>query len=504
MTDRFSPPDFSLTGSPLHECDVDTIAVPIFDADDRADLPDLDAATGGEVGRALASREFKTKLYESFVTPIVAAGWRPRRLILVGGGARDAYGPEQARRVAGTAAMTARQRGGGRVGILHRGSLDVAVGVQAMTEGCALADFDTATYKTTNSETPRLRALTVVVPGAIDDAARRAYERGRLLGSCSNLARSLANEPGNALPPRVFAERAVNATAGTGLRVDVLDEHAIARLKMGLILGVARGSVEPPRLLAIRHEPIEVSGGPVLGLVGKGITFDTGGISIKPADGMDRMKDDMAGGAAVIAAMRAIALLGAPMRVIGIVPSAENMPGGRALKPGDIITGASGKTIEVNNTDAEGRLVLGDGLWYAQQLGATHLVDVATLTGACVVALGKTTTGLFGTPPAFLNLVHRAADAAGDRAWPMPVYDDYLELLKSDIADLVNSGGRAAGAITGAMFLKEFTNGKPWVHMDIAGTAWNDEAKPYQGKGPTGVGVRTLVQLAFTSGEWTY
>jgi leucyl aminopeptidase len=180
------------------------------------------------------------------------------------------------------------------------------------------------------------------------------------------------------------------------------------------------------------------------------------------------------------------------------------MPGGRALKPGDIITGASGKTVEVNNTDAEGRLVLGDGLWYAQHLGATHLIDIATLTGACVVALGKTTTGLFGTPPAFVNLVQRVADASGDRSWPMPVYDDYLELLKSDIADIVNSGGRAGGAITGAMFLKEFAGGKPWVHMDIAGTAWNDDAKPYQGKGPSGVAVRTLAELAFTSSQWTF
>jgi leucyl aminopeptidase len=244
--------------------------------------------------------------------------------------------------------------------------------------------------------------------------------------------------------------------------------------------------------------------GPVLGLVGKGITFDTGGISIKPADGMERMKDDMAGGAAVACAMRAIALLQAPMRVVGIVPATENMPGGRAIKPGDILKSAAGKTVEVINTDAEGRLILGDGLWYAQQLGATHLVDVATLTGAVVVALGKSTSGLFGTPPEWVEHIRRVANRAGDRVWPMPLFDDYKDQLKSEIADLTNTGGRPAGSITAALFLKEFTGGRPWAHLDVAGTAWAEEAKPYLPKGPSGVAVRTLAELAFTSSEWNF
>jgi leucyl aminopeptidase len=271
---------------------------------------------------------------------------------------------------------------------------------------------------------------------------------------------------------------------------------------MGLLLGVARGSSEPPTLIVFRHDPPGAPATPVLGLVGKGITFDSGGISIKPADGMERIKDDMAGGAAVAAAMRAIALLGAPVRVIGVVPSTENMPGGRAVKPGDILTSAAGMTVEVINTDAEGRLILGDGLWYAQKLGATHLVDVATLTGACVVALGKTTSGLFGTPPAWVDVVRRVADRAGDRVWPMPVFEDYRDQLKSDIADLTNTGGRPAGSITAAMFLKEFAGGLPWAHLDIAGTAWAEEARPFLPKGPSGVAVRTLAELAFTSHEW--
>ena len=291
-----------------------------------------------------------------------------------------------------------------------------------------------------------------------------------MLGECSNLARELSNEPGNTLTPREFADRGAAIASQGGAAVEILDERQIEALNMGLLLGVARGSSEPPRVMVFRYEPPELSPGPVLGLVGKGITFDTGGISIKPADGMERMKDDMAGGAAVACAMRAIAMLGAPIRVVGVVPATENMPGSRAVKPGDILRSAEGKTVEVINTDAEGRLVLGDGLWYARKLGATHLVDVATLTGAIVVALGKTTSGLFGTPDAWVQHVRRVADRAGDRVWPLPLFDEYKEQLKSDIADFTNTGGRPAGSITAAMFLKEFTGGLPWAHMDIAGT----------------------------------
>jgi leucyl aminopeptidase len=271
---------------------------------------------------------------------------------------------------------------------------------------------------------------------------------------------------------------------------------------MGMLLGVARGSNEPPRLMVFRHNPPGAPAAPVLGLVGKGITFDTGGISLKPADGMERMKDDMAGGSAVVCAMRAIAMLNAPIRVIGVVPTTENMPGGRAIKPGDVLKSAEGKTVEVINTDAEGRLILGDGLWYARQLGATHLVDVATLTGAIVTALGKLTSGLFGTPQSWVDVVRRVADRAGDRTWPMPLFEEYREQIKSDIADMANTGGRPAGSVTAALFLKEFTGGLPWAHIDIAGTAWAEDSKPYLPKGPSGVAVRTLVELAFSSREW--
>jgi leucyl aminopeptidase len=425
------------------------------------------------------------------------------------------FDPSLARKLAAAVALAARQRRVGRLGFLLRpgtadvsGDVDMGGFAQAVAEGLTLGEFDGATYKTDAAPQAVVPVCVVVVPDLPDTAPESLARiegfvaRGRVLGECSNLARGLANEPGNTLTPREFAIRAAAIVGEVGVTVEILDEHQIAALGMGLLLGVAQGSTEPPRLVVFRYEPPSATPGHVLGLVGKGITFDTGGISIKPAEGMERMKDDMAGGAAVAAAMRAIAILRAPIRVIGVVPLAENMPGGRAIKPGDILKSAAGKTVEVINTDAEGRLVLGDGLWYAKTLGATHLVDVATLTGGIVVALGKSTTGIFGTPDPWVDHIRRVADRAGDRAWQLPIFDDYRDQLRSEIADLMNSGGRPASSITAAMFLKEFTGGLPWAHLDIAGTAWAEDSKPYLPKGPTGVAVRTLAELAFTADSW--
>jgi leucyl aminopeptidase len=404
------------------------------------------------------------------------------------------------RKLAATAGLAARQRRVARVAFAVRGTGDANELAQAAAEGLTLAEFHPGKYKTADPPPAAPPTWTVVVVDASDRQhadACTAVARGRILGECSNMARELANEPGNTLTPREFAKRTAALASDAGVDVEILDEHQIEKLGMGLLLGVARGSDEPPRLIVFRYNPPGAPEKPVLGLVGKGITFDTGGISIKPAEKMEQMKDDMAGGAAVACAMRAIALLKAPMRVIGVVPTTENMPGGRAVKPGDVLKSAAGKTVEVINTDAEGRLILGDGLWYARQLGATHLVDVATLTGAVVVALGKITSGIFGTPDEWVERVRRVADRAGDRVWPLPLFDEYRDQIKSDIADMINTGGRAAGSITAAMFLKEFADGLPWVHLDIAGTAWADEAKPYLPKGPSGVAVRTLAALAF-------
>jgi leucyl aminopeptidase len=492
------------TSSRAADVDTDLLVLPIFEGDDArlSGLAGIDEATGGAIGRALATGELPGKPFDLFVTPVIQTqSWRAGRIALIGGGRTDEFGTERLRRLATAAGLTARQRRIKRVGFVHRGDVEAAAAAQAIAEGLMLANFSGDRYKSGERAPGPSEEAIVVVPGG-DAALERAVDRGCILGECCNLSRDLCNEPSNLLTPSVFADRAAEIGRGAGLVPHILDEDEIARLGMGLLLGVSRGSAEPPRVIVFRHDPPGAPAAPMLGLVGKGITFDTGGISIKPAEGMDRMKDDMAGGAAVICAMRAISLLKAPIKVVGIVPACENMPGGRAIKPGDVLTGASGKTVEVINTDAEGRLILGDGLWYAQRLGATHLVDVATLTGACVVALGKTASGLFGQPDGWVEAVRRAAHRAGDRCWPMPLYEEYAEQLRSEVADLMNSGGRAAGSCTAAMFLKEFAGGLPWAHLDIAGTAWADENKPWQPKGATGVAVRTLAELALTSSEW--
>ncbi len=513
MTGTVPRAQIECTSVPPAAVQADILIVPWFTGDAPSAVPGLDAATGGDVTRALESKEFTGRLYDIFVAPVVDRSWNARRVALVGAGPSAGFGTDLARKVASAAGLSMKQRRVAAAAFLVRadgpdglaGAADPAAFGQAVAEGLTLAEFNVGSYKTSDLPPGAAPAWTIVASGIPNSRATEfseATRRGRLLGECSNLAREMSNEPGNTLTPREFARRSEEVVAGNGLSVEVLDETAIERLGMGLLLGVARGSAEPPRLMVFRHDPPGAPAGPVLGLVGKGITFDTGGISIKPADGMERMKDDMAGGAAVVCAMRAIAALNAPVRVVGVVPTTENMPGGRAIKPGDILKSAEGKTVEVINTDAEGRLILGDGLWYARKLGATHLVDVATLTGAIVVALGKITSGLFGTPPAWVDLVRRVADAAGDRVWPMPTFEEYGEQIKSEIADLMNTGGRPAGSVTAALFLKEFAGGLPWAHLDIAGTAWLEDAKPYLQKGPSGVAVRTLAELAFTSSEW--
>jgi len=505
-------PTVGVTRRMPFDTDADLVVGPVFEDDRPAELRILHEATGGTVERAWQRGEFTGKLFDVLVTPVGTTG---QRALFVGAGLRKDLTADHVRRMAIVGTLAARSR---RITRVALGGWDRAVEaiaartpdrasavadavLQACVEGIVLANFEGGNYKTDNNLRPMVEAVELC-PVDNTAAVRAAIDRALVLGEASNRARELANEPGNSLTPRVFADRARAMARQAGLGVEVLDEKQIAALNMGMLVGVARGSHEPPRLVVLRHEPANAVPGVTLALVGKGVTFDTGGISIKPAENMDKMKDDMSGGAAVIGAMTAIAKLEAPVRCLGIVPMTENMPGGQAVKPGDILTSAEGKTVEILNTDAEGRLILGDALWYARQLGATHLVDVATLTGACVVALGKTTSGLFGTPDRWVDEVRRASELAGDRSWPMPVHDDYKEQLRSEIADFTNTGGRAGGAITAALFLKEFTGDLPWVHIDIAGTAWAEEARPYQPKGPTGVAVRTLAQLALAAESW--
>lgn len=487
----------AVTGS-AREVVADLLIVPVFEADDLSDLADVDAGAGGEVARSLTSREFKAKPFELFGSTFQGGA---RRILCIGAGTREKLTIERVRKVATAGGWAARQRGASSVAFVVRAAgRDVAADARAATEGLVLATLGVDRYKTSPRESVALERVTMVVPPG--EPADAAVARGTLDGRATNLARWLSDEPGNLMTPTRLADAAAAILEGTGVSVDILDESRIASLGMHLISGVAQGSIQPPRLIAMRYTPASASANDrVLGLVGKGVTFDTGGISLKVADGMEKMKHDMSGGAAVIAAMYAIGRLAPPVPVVGVVACVENMPGGRALKPGDIITGAGGKSVEIINTDAEGRLILGDALWYAREQGATHVVDVATLTGACVIALGKVCSGLFGTPDAWVELVRSTAARVGERYWPLPADDDYVDLLKSEYADMTNSGGRAGGAIAGAMFLREFAGKGAWAHLDVAGTAWADDAKPWQPKGATGVTVRTLVELA-TAPTW--
>src|SRR4030095_12578274 len=319
------------------------------------------------------------------------------------------------------------------------------------------------------------------------------------IGESINWARQLINEPSNRKPPRLIAERAREMAADVGLTADVLDQDRIRELKMGALLGVSQGSDEPPRVVLVKY-----TGTPkwtsLLAYVGKGVTFDTGGISLKPADGMEKMKYDMAGGVTAMGALRSLALLRAKVNCMAVVPLVENMPGGRAQRPGDVVESMSGKTIEVINTEAEGRLILAAALAYARSIGATHLVDLATLTGAARIALGPVRAGVMGNDQSFIDSFLAAAKRAGDKMWQMPMDDEYRDLIRSTVADGATSRGRFGGMITAAKFLQEFVGDTPWIHLDIASTAWNEEDKPYLPKGPSGIGVRSLVEFGLAFG----
>jgi leucyl aminopeptidase len=499
----FSAVDVLALSVAPHLADVDLLFVPIFQGEETlGDLPGVDDAVGGEWRRALQSREFAHRTYETSTARVTGAGWLARRLCFVGAGPLHEADPERLRRVAAVCGSVGRQRAAASIAILVRADIDVAIAAQAFADGLVVASFDSGTYKSDRNNLNAYPAsCAVLAPGADATSLQRWVARGQTIGEGANVARELANEPGNVLTPAVFADRVSGAAATAGVAVNVLDEKKVRDLGMRLLLAVAQGSAEPPRLIVLRHEPGDAPASPVIAFVGKGVTFDSGGISIKPADGMDRMKDDMSGGAAVAAAICALARLKAPFRVIGVIPSVENMPGGRAMRPGDVVVGANGKSVEIINTDAEGRLILADALWYAEQQGATHIVDVATLTGAMVVALGRHVSGLFGESEEWVETVRAAAGRAGDRVWPLPIYEEAKEQLKSEIADMVNSAGRPGGAVTAAAFLREFVSVAEWAHLDIAGTAWSEARKAYQPKGATGVAVRTLVEIGLSGGK---
>jgi leucyl aminopeptidase len=455
-------------------------------------VAELDQACGGALSKLAAGGEVTGKMLEMTLVHY-APGVAAERLLIVGAGKRQNFGTAELRKIAAVALRHLKSRSMKRLAFLAREQDRGAAAAEAVVEGLILGNFDGDKYRTEKKPDPIESAVLV----GFDSAAQAGLDRGRIIGEAQNFTRELGNEPSNLMTPSILAERAEAMAREAGLAIDILDEKRITELKMGALLSVARGSVEPPRMIVLTYNPPSPKpGAPVLGLVGKAVTFDTGGISIKPATDMEKMKFDMAGGAAMLGVMRALAQLKPAIKVIAIIPATENMPGGRAQKPGDVQIAMSGKSLEVINTDAEGRLILADGIAYARQLGATHLVDAATLTGAIVVALGAVNTGVFGSNDAFTDKVLASAQTAGEKMWHMPLDDDYRDQIKSTIADIQNVGGRGAGASTAAWFLREFTGDTPWVHLDIAGTAWLDDAKPWAGKGGTGVAVRTLIDLA--------
>jgi leucyl aminopeptidase len=429
------------------------------------------------------------------------AGLAAKRLLIVGLGKKAKATVHAVRNAAGTAVRYTKPRAIRELTIAVPETVaesDVTLALEAcaraVAEGAFVGNFDADTYRSERKDVS-VQSLTVTAPAGADQAAvRAAFNEGVIIGESQNFTRTLVNEPGNKLTPTVLGQRAAEMASEVGLKSEIYSTDKLHELKMGAFWSVSQGSAEPPALIVLKYEPAGVTDGPVLGLVGKGITFDTGGISIKPADNMEKMKYDMAGGAAMIGAMRAIALLRPKVRVIGIVCAAENMPDGKAQKPGDVQTAMSGKTIEIINTDAEGRLVLADGITYARSLGATHLIDAATLTGACVVALGMINGGAFSNDDGTFEKFQTALATSGEKFWRMPLADEYYDMIRSDIGDIKNTGGRWGGAITAAEFLHAFAEDTPWIHLDIAGLAWIEENKPFIGKGPSGVGVRSILE----------
>jgi len=480
----------------------EALAILVFEKDGLGAEPArrLDAATGGLLAELCHSDPSAGKAFETTLL-FRPAGLAARRLLLVGAGKAESFTADQLRKAAGAALRYLKNHGVHEFVLAAGGSFTLEARVQAAAEGLWIADFEPDSYKTDRQDDRRIDAVALAAPA--DPAAQAALERARIGARAQNFARELINEPANRLTPSELVARARQVAAETGLDLEVLDRQAMTALKMGALLGVAQGSDEPPALIILRYRPPTASpSAPHLGLVGKAVTFDSGGISIKPAEGMEKMKYDMAGGATMIAVMRALAELKPSAPVTAFVPTVENMPGGRAQRPGDVQTTMSGKTVEVINTDAEGRLILADALTYARRQGCTHLVDAATLTGAIVVALGHHNVGVFANHQPFLNHLLDSARRCGEKMWPMPLDDDYKDQLKSLIADLPNVGNRWGGAITAAMFLKEFAETTPWIHLDIAGTAWLEESRPYMPKGPSGVAVRTLIDLAQQMSDW--
>ncbi|HEV3153326.1 MAG TPA: leucyl aminopeptidase [Candidatus Baltobacteraceae bacterium] len=470
------------------------LVLPVFSTSLEGAAKTIDGDLNGELEEILSSGEIKGKLTE--ISLVHAYGKPYKRVLLIGLGEADKFEPWMLARYAGAAVRYLGRRNVRDVAFVlpaqAKGN-EVAC-ASFLVEGATAGEFDTSIYQKDPDKRSGADTVVILSEGLDEAALRKGVERGQILGEAVNFARRLAITPANDMTPTILAEEASKAAQEAGLTVDVLDEARCRAEGMGSFLSVAQGSAQPPKFIVLTYNG-DPGSKELLALVGKGITFDTGGISIKPADRMEEMKYDMSGGAGVIATMRALGKLKPKINVVGIVPATENMPGGKATKPGDIFTAMNGKTIEVINTDAEGRLILADALCYANKLGATKIVDTATLTGACVIALGHAASAAVTNNDEFINAFLAAAKPTGERYWHMPLYEDYSSAMKSDIADLKNTGGRAAGTLTAAAFLKAFAGETPWIHIDIAGTAYLDSESAWQAKGPTGTPVRAFISF---------
>jgi leucyl aminopeptidase len=489
---------------------IDTQAAKGPDAKPQPELLTSDVAVRAAAAQVLAGGEFKAGVNETLLIHS-PAGLKAKRLLIVGLGKQAKATIHSVRNAAGTAVRFTKPRVMRELvfALPEAAFLPPGPCARAALEGAFVGDFDPDFYRSDRKDVS-VQSFSLAAGGGADQAAIEAgFREGLIVGESQNFARTLVNEPGNKLTPTEFGRRAAAMAAEVGLQCEVHSTEKLHELKMGAFWSVAQGSAEPPALIVLRYEPDGVTDGPILGLVGKGITFDTGGISIKPSDNMEKMKYDMAGGAAMLGVMRAIALLKPRVRAIAIVCATENMPDGKAQKPGDVQTAMPfgpdkpGKTIEIINTDAEGRLVLADGLTYARQLGATHLIDAATLTAAIGIALGTINAGVFSNNDEAFAHFQSALETSGEKFWRMPLGDEYADMIKSEIGDIKNTGGRHGGACTAAEFLHVFAEDTPWIHLDIAGLAWNDENKPFIAKGPSGVAVRSILEWArsFSAGS---
>ncbi|MFH0846971.1 MAG: leucyl aminopeptidase [Chloroflexota bacterium] len=467
----------------------------------EGELALVDQALGGTISTLIAQSEIKGKSGE--VTLIHTQGKLPaERVVIVGLGKAGELTPDRLRGAVAGACRHLRRKwiGDAAITLLGNGinGISPRSAAEAITEGALLGTYTFRRHITREPEHGEIKELTILVPTQPEATeANAGCKKGKILAEAVIFTRDMANEPANVKTPTTLAEKATELAERYGLKVTVFDREKMRELGMGGLLGVAQGSAQPPKFIILEYHG-RGDGDFNLALVGKGITFDSGGISIKPAENMGEMKTDMAGGASVMAAISAIAQLKPKINVISIIPATENLPSGTAFKPGDIIRAMNGKTMEIITTDAEGRLILSDALSYAVKTGVKAIVDVATLTGACIVALGDVATGAFTNNQELMQKVFKAGEASGELIWQLPMFDEYKEQIKSDVADIKNSGGRPAGAITAALFLAEFVGNTPWVHLDIAGTSVSEKDHGYLVKGATGVPVRTLVELALT------